>query len=413
MRLSLNPFKRGLKNGIKPVSLNILFFVAYNNLYRNKLRTGLTIFGITIGISAIFFLTSFGLGLQDLVTEQVIGDKSIKAVDITSPNSKIIKLDDKTTNKLSNLGSVKKVGRSYSFPGSLTYKGAELDMVTYGVDENYQGLSSLNLVAGRLLKNTDNNQIIMNRAALTALGIKEDKDAIDRAVKLTIPLTGLKTDQKEIEDTFTIVGVVNSGAGGEVFIPRGKFDSAGIPYYSQVKVVVDDTKNVPALRKQIESMGFETTSPIDTLGQINEIFKFFTIILASFGAIGMVVSVLGMFNTLTISLLERTQEIGLMMSMGARNRDIRTLFVLEALILSITGAVVGILIAVVTGKFVNLVMNIFAHQRGVPGSFELFSTPLWLMGVMVVFMVIVGNLVVHFPAKRAAKINPIDALRRE
>lgn len=405
--------RKAKNGGVKPIPILVLMFIAHNNLYRNKLRTGLTIFGITIGISAIFFLTSFGLGLQDLVTEQVIGDKSIKAIDITSPNSKIIKLDNNTTNKLSNLGSVKKVGRAYSFPGSLTYKGAELDMVTYAIDENYQNLSSLNLVSGRLLTNNDTNQLVINRAALTSLNIKNDKDAIGQNVQLSVPLSGVKAKVQNIEDTFEIVGVINSGAGGEVFLPRGKFDAAGVPYYSQVKVVVGDTTQVPALRKQIESLGLETTSPIDTLGQINQIFRFFTIILASFGAIGMVVSVLGMFNTLTISLLERTQEIGLMMSMGARNRDIRTLFILEALILSVTGAAIGIFFAVVAGKLVNLVMNIFAQQRGVTDSFELFSTPLWLMGIMVLFMVFVGLLVVHFPAKRAAKINPIDALRRE
>lgn len=397
----------------RSIRLVILLFIANSNLYRNKLRTGLTIFGITIGISAIFFLTSFGLGLQQLVTKQVIGDKSIKAIDITSPSSKVIKLDDKSTNKLSNLGSVEKVGRSYSFPGSINYSGAEIDVVTYGVDENYQNLSSLNIVKGRLLKDSDENVVVINRSGLKSLGIKKDEDAVGKHIKLNIPIAESSTKTNKIAGTFTVVGVINSGAGGEIFVPRGKFDAAGIPGYSQVKVVVNDVNRVTALRKQIESMGFQTTSPIDTLGQINQIFKFFTIILASFGAIGMVVSVLGMFNTLTISLLERTQEIGLMMSMGARNKDIRTLFILEALILSFVGAIIGIVMAILLGKFVDLIMNIMAIQRGVPAGFVLFSTPLWLMLVMIMFMVVVGNLVVYYPSKRASKINPIDALRRE
>ena len=174
-----------------------------------------------------------------------------------------------------------------------------------------------------------------------------------------------------------------------------------------------DTNQVESLRKQIESLGFETASPVDTLDQINQVFKFFTIILGGFGAIGMVVSVLGMFNTLTISLLERTQEIGLMMAMGSRNRDMRRLFIIEAFLLSVVGAAAGITLAVIGGKGVNLIMNSFAHGRGVTGDFELFSTPLWLMGALLVFMVIVGMLVVFFPSRRAAHINPLDALRRE
>jgi putative ABC transport system permease protein len=397
----------------KAISLQLLTYIALRNLLANKLRTFLTIFGIVIGVGAIFFLVSFGLGLQQLVTEQVVGDESIKAIDVTSPNSKIIKLNNDAVNKMNELGSVDRVGRSYSFPGSLSYKGASIDMVTYGVDENYQDLSSLNLSAGRLLKNTDSQQVVVNKTALTSLGINDAKDALGKKIDVAIPISGLGARQDSIEHNFEIIGVVDSGSGGELFIPVGLFDAVGVPYYSQVKVVVSDTNQVEGLRKQIESLGFETASPVDTLDQINQVFKFFTIILGGFGAIGMVVSVLGMFNTLTISLLERTQEIGLMMAMGSRNRDMRRLFIIEAFILSVVGAAAGITLAVIGGKGVNLIMNSFAHGRGVTGDFELFSTPLWLMGALLVFMVIVGMLVVFFPSRRAAHINPLDALRRE
>lgn len=397
----------------KSISPRLLLFFAWENLVNKKLRTFLTVFGIVIGIGAIFFLFSFGLGLQLIVTEEVIGDTSIKAIDVTSPNSKIIKLDSASANRFSELGHVEKVGRSYSFPGSLGYKGAEQDMVTYGVDESYQELSSLNLSAGRLLKNTDSTQVVINRAALTTLGIKSDKDALNQKVSITIPLTGLGARKEKIKETFTVVGVINSGSGGELFLPTGMFDAVGVPYYTQIKVVADDPSNVPELRTKIESQGFETTSPIDTLDQINEIFKFFTFVLVGFGAIGMVVSVLGMFNTMTISLLERTKEIGLMMATGARNRDMRLLFVFEAVLLSVIGAVIGILFATIAGKAITLAMNQFAANRGVTDRFELFSTPLWLIAGMILFMVVVGLVVVYFPSRRAAKINPIDALRRE
>src|SRR5206468_3453072 len=110
-------------------------------------------------------------------------------------------------------------------------------------------------------------------------------------------------------------------------------------------------------RKQIESMGFLTTSPIDTIEQINQMFKFFNVLLAGFGAIGMIVAVLGMFNTLTISLLERTKEVGLMITLGGRNRDMRKLFIFEAVLLSVAGAVIGIVSAIILGQIINLVMN--------------------------------------------------------
>jgi putative ABC transport system permease protein len=143
------------------------------------------------------------------------------------------------------------------------------------------------------------------------------------------------------------------------------------------------------------------------------VFKFFNVVLAGFGAVGMVVAVLGMFNTLTISLLERTKEIGLMVALGGRNRDMRKLFIFEAVLLSLVGAVVGIILAVMLGQVINLAMNALAHRRGVTEHFQLFAVPWWLVLGTILFMLVVGLVVVYLPARRAARINPIDALRRE
>src|SRR6185369_16117416 len=140
---------------------------------------------------------------------------------------------------------------------------------------------------------------------------------------------------------------------------------------------------------------------------------FFNIVLAGFGAIGMIVAVLGIFNTLTISLLERTKEIGLMITLGGRNRDMRKLFIFEAVLLSFAGAVIGIICAIIFGQLINLGMNLVSQHRGVTERFQLFANPWWLILGLVTFMLLVGLIVVFIPARRAARINPIDALRRE
>ena len=127
----------------------------------------------------------------------------------------------------------------------------------------------------------------------------------------------------------------------------------------------------------------------------------------------MIVAVLGMFNTLTISLLERTKEIGLMVALGGRHKDMRRLFVIEAMLLSVMGSVIGIAMAIITGMVINVSMNQFARGRGVTDGFDLFATPIWLVMGLIVFMVAIGFIVVLLPARRAQKINPIDALRRE
>ena len=395
------------------ISSRMLFFLALRSLTYRKLRTLLTLFGIVVGIGAIFFLLSFGLGLRDLVTQQVIGDRSIKSVDVTSPNSKILKLDTDSVNRMGNLPHVQQVSRTYSFPGIVQFSGSESDAVAYGVDTNYASLNAFVFTAGRNLQFNDDHAAVITSSFLQNWGFKSASEAVGKTFTLTVPLENTGASVGNLDKKFTVAGVIDLTSGSEVFVPGGIFTAVGVPHYEQVKLVADDVSNVSDLRKQVEAMGYVTSSPIDTLDQINQVFKFFTIILAGFGAIGMIVAVLGMFNTLTISLLERTKEIGLMFALGARRSDMYRLFVFEAALLSLMGAVFGIVAAVFLSLFVDILMNALAHSRGVTQPIQLFSYPWWLILGMVVFMLIVGFLVVLFPARRAKKINPIEALRRE
>ena len=395
------------------IPLSILVFIAWRNLVSKKLRTGLTMFGVIVGISAIFFLLSFSLGLQNLVTTEIIGNESIKTVEVGTPNSRIVKLNQENIDKIKGLPHVQRLSAIYSLPGSLKQQGGERDAVVYGVDSQYQEMTELNLVDGRLLNQEDNRSMFINTSALEAVGAKTSQEAIGKKVGVFIPLAGAKNVKSSINEEFTIVGVIDSGSGSEIFIPGFILANAGVPVYSQVKLNTDTNESITGLRQQIESLGYETSSPNDTIDEINQIFRVFNMVLLGFGTIGMVIAVLGMFNTLTISLLERTKEIGLMMALGGRNRDMSKLFILEAVLLSITGALVGILLAFSTGKIVTVFVNNFAHRRGVDGNIDMFSTPIWLVLATVAFMVVVGLLVAFFPAKRARKINPIDALRHE
>lgn len=389
-----------------------LMYMAWQNLVSRKLRSALTVSGIVVGIGSIAFLISFGLGLQQLVTKNVIGDKSIKSIEITSPNSKIIKLNSDAVNKIRTFGHLEKVGVEYSFPASIGLKGGGIDTVIYGVDQAYQDLTTLELIQGRLLTAKDNKVAVVSDAALRSIGVNDSKKALGQKLDIVVPLQYAAEKTTELRDSYQIVGVINSGQNNEVFVPSGVFDVAGVPTYKQIKATVDDTKNISSVRKQIESNGFLTSSPIDTLEQINQLFKFFNIILAGFGGIGIIVAVLGMFNTLTISLLERTKEIGLMITLGGRKSDMRSLFMVEAVLLSLMGAVIGIVLSFIASRIVNELVNQNASKR-VNERFEIFSMPLWLIVGLTVGMLIVGMIVAYFPARRAQKISPIDALRRE
>lgn len=408
------------KKKYSSIPLYVLLYMAWRNLSAKKLRSFLTIIGIVVGVGAIFFLISLGLGLQQLVTQEVIGGNSVKSIDVTSPNSKILSLNQETTQKVANLANVEKLGRSYSFASSLSSNGSEIDAIAYGIDKNYQELSDFSVTAGRLIGESDINTAFINKATLASIGVDKPEDAIGKSLELKIPLklnnqTGDKDEpsNKTITESFKIVGVIDSGAGSEVFIPDYVFSNSGVNDYSQLKLITNDKGKVSNLRGQIESLGLETKSPLDTIDEINQIFRYFNLILGGFGSIGMIVAILGMFNTLTITLLERSKEIGLMLALGARNKDMRRLFVYEATMLSVIGSVIGIALAIAVAQFANILMNRFARNRGVNDAFAIFATPLWLILSLIGLMVVVGLAVVYLPAKRAEKINPIDALRRE
>lgn len=393
---------------------SILFGIAMSNLMNKKLRTLLTIFGIAIGIGAIFFLLTFGIGLQRLVTNEVIGNQSIKTIDVSSTNSQIVEIDDLVVERIEQIPDVSTIGGAYYFPGSYAVNNSESDTIVYGIDMGYQELTYLNLSNGRLLESSDTQSAVINVAALETIGLADkSEDMVGKSIKIVVPLKNESGKTANIDMEFEVVGVINSGSGAEIFIPASNFRDNGIDSLTQLKVGANDVDNIQTIRQQIESLGLQTTSPVDTLEQINQVFRFLNFILIGFGSIGMIVAILGMFNTLVISLLERTKEIGLMVALGARSIDMRMLFMMEAMILSLSGALVGMFGAYVLGRLVNFVMNSLASGRGVQDSFELFAYPPIVIFGMIVFMLAVGFAVVYLPAKRAERINPIDSLRRE
>lgn len=397
------------------VQPRVLAMIAYRNLLQKRLRTLLTVWGIAIGIGSVYFLLSFGIGLQRLVANQVIGNQSIRTIDVKPTNSSIIKLDDIAVQRISEVPDVKEIGKIYYFPGSFKLNNSETDSIVYGIDKGYEQLTYLNLIKGELLKDTAvKNPIVMNKAALEAIGLGKDPSiVIGKSIDITVPLPKIQSQSKVYQRSMQIVGVIDSGSGAEIFIPSTEFRQLGVPALTQLKVGVDSVETVSKARAQIESIGLETSSPVDTLNEINKVFNYLNLILIGFGGIGMLIAILGMFNTLTISLLERTKEIGLMVALGARSVDMKRLFIFEALFLSLVGATLGIVGAVGLGWLINIVMNMLAAGRGVKDGFQLFAHPYQLVFGVIGFMVIVGLLVVVLPARRAQKISPIDALRRE
>jgi putative ABC transport system permease protein len=391
----------------------ILVSIALKNLLSKRLRTFLTMMGIVIGVGAIVFLVSLAIGLHGVVNQQVLGSKSIDTIDVTTPNSLTILLNDTNTNKISQFGHVTNIATAYILPGQISYQGSQSNTVVYGTSNNYINLSALKFTAGaEHLVNS--NDAIVNTALLSLIGQSNANRALHKELAVTTTITSADgSKKKEATNNLDITGVVNTGSGAEVYMSSQTLRNEGATQYGQLKVTAATRNDVAAVRQQIEGLGLTTASPLDTLDQINTIFTIFTFVVAGFGGIGMIIAVLGMFNMLTISLLERTSEIGLMVTMGARKADVQRLLIFEALLLSVGGGFAGIFFAWLLGQGINVVLTHFAADNGVAGTIHAFSiTPLLIL-YTIILIVSVGLLVAFYPSRRAARINPIDALRHE
>jgi putative ABC transport system permease protein len=390
----------------------ILISIAIKNLLAKRLRTSLTLLGIVIGVGAVVFLVSLALGLHSVVNQQVIGSKSVNSIDVTTPNATTILLNNTNVNKINQFAHVASVAPAYILAGKISYQGSQSDTVVYGTDNQYINLSALKFTAGtHTLQKT--NDAIVNTALLNLIGQTDAHAALNKKLTVQTTINLANDSQKTITSYLQVTGVVNTGAGAEVYLNGQVFTNAATAQYGQLKVLADNRKNVPALRQQINGLGLTTVSPLDTLSQINTIFTIFTFVVIGFGGIGMVIAILGMFNTLTISLLERTSEIGLMITLGARKADVKRLLIFEALLLSICGGFGGIVAAWVIGEVINLLLTQYANSKGVEGMIQVFSvTPLLILAT-IVLTIVVGLLVSFYPARRAARINPIDALRHQ
>jgi len=156
--------------------------------------------------------------------------------------------------------------------------------------------------------------------------------------------------------------------------------------------------------------GFLVSSLSDIIDQTNKIFKVVQLILAIFGLIALLVSSIGMINTMTITLLERINEIGIMRAIGITKRDIKIMFLTESLIMGLLGGIGGVIIGYIGGSLVNMGINLLANTFG-GQSLNLFYYPSWFIYFIIIFSTLIGLLTGIFPSIKASKLNPLLALR--
>lgn len=383
----------------------------------NKLRTMLTVLGISVGIGAILFLVSLGSGLQRVLISQIA--TSLLSMDVKVDSDALVKLDKDRIEKIKSINGVVEV--SPVFKSSSLMKIDELSgaISTILVKTSFFSMEGLKVSKGELFTGDTDNKIVVSAATLQLFNLNAD-NALGKTAHFELFMPKVdengslidteEVDVKSVEKTYEIVGIIDDNSESYAFMPVDSVENLKIPFYTQLKLTARDQKDIPEIKTQIGLVGFTATAMSDTVSDTDRIFQAIQIILSIFGAVALIVSAIGMFNTMTIALLERTQEIGIMKALGASRQDIWKLFLAESVIIGFLGGAIGILLGFLGTYTVNMGVNVLAKNFG-GQQVNLFYTSPGFVIFIIVFSTVVGFITGLYPSRRASRLNPLEALR--
>jgi putative ABC transport system permease protein len=201
-----------------------------------------------------------------------------------------------------------------------------------------------------------------------------------------------------------------------VMLPGGMRESeanlSSAPTYPSLSVRVKNPNDVEVVQAAIKRLGFNTFSILDATRNLRRFFAVLDLFLGIFGSLAITVAALGIVNTLVMAILERRREIGIMKAIGASDGDVKKLFFAEAAVMGCVGGFVGVALGWSIGRVINAVTNIYLRRQDLPPE-HLWSVPWWLVVGAIVFAVLVSMISGLYPAARAAKLDPVQALRYE
>ncbi len=387
--------------------------LSFGNLRRNMLRTILTISGVVVGIGAIVFLVSLGFGLQELAVSKVANLDALTMLTVNPSQKEKTLLNDDAIKKFKSIAGVTEISQILSYPASITSDTDTGDTIAYGVVPKYFSFEDVSVDYGSKSFSSENaDETIVSIGSLKALKLTDPEKALGKTLDFRI-VKIISNDQKEEANMkLKVVGISKDDSTKFAYMPMNVLDKFENTTYAKVKIKITKREQMADVRKAVESMGYPTSSVTDTVDQINSVFDIVKWVLGGFGMIALMVAAIGIFNTLTIALLERTHEIGIMKAIGGRNSDVALVFTAEASMIGLFGGLIGVSTGWVLGKLINLLVNFVAVSLDGPAT-QLFSTPLWFAGSVVLFAFTVSTVAGILPARRAAKLDPLEALRYE
>lgn len=398
-----------------------LFLLSTRMFKARTSRTFLTILGMSVGIGAIIFLVSLGYGLQNTILQKITTSDSLLTLDVSPDKSSTSALDETTLEKIKELGGVYQISPSFQLTSQGQFNDLTTDVASSMVDPLYLKLQGLKLSAGELINDSDKGGIIVSSSVAQVFG-KSPAEIIGQEMSFVFFVSSDEQSfsggagaskenmQKYVPDKkFKIIGVVETDEN-LVYVNSGHLPDLKPQKYDQVKVRCRADNAMGEVKNQLEQMGFLVSSLSETVDQANKVFTVVKVVLMLFGIIALIVSAIGMFNTMTITLLERTEEIGIMKSIGASNSMVSLMFIMEATIMGFLGGLVGVIIGFLEGQVFNAAVNLIATHFG-GEKVDLFYSPTWFVMTVIIFSAFVGFLTGVVPARRASNIDPLDALR--
>lgn len=393
-------------------------------LSANKVRSGLTMLGIVIGIASVIAMTAVGTGAQSSISASIqsIGANLIvvspgaphgagQQVNQGRGSAKTLTIED--ANALAGLSSVKAVTAEVSSRLQVTAKGTNTNTSVDGVTSSYPVVRNLEVDQGDFISDQQNQ----SGAKVAVIGPTVQTDLFGEGADVIGQIIRIKSTQ------FTIIGLTKAKGGSGfqnaddmIYIPitTAQRYFSGDQYVSSISVAAESADVTTAVQADITSTllarhnildatlaDFSTMNQADIIATASSVTGTFTTLLAAVAGISLVVGGIGIMNMMLTTVTERTREIGLRKAIGAKRRDINRQFLIEAVMLTFIGGVIGVLL--------GWGISFGVSALGILQAKVSLSSVLLAFGVSAFIGIVFG----YYPAQRASKLNPIDALRYE